>query len=860
VPAPPGRLVELAYNLWWSWHPEAQALFQSIDPALWEQVGHNPVRFLGQVRPARLDATANDADYLARSNRVRAAFDAALSPKETWFSRTYPELVGQTIAYFSAEFGLHEALPIYSGGLGILSGDHCKEASDLGLPLVGLGFLYPQGYFKQQIDGEGRQAAIYEKLDFSAVPARPALDPAGRPVVISVELPGRTVFARVWHIQVGRVPLFLMDTDVEPNAPSDRELSARLYGGDQEMRISQEIVLGIGGVRALRALGFRPGVWHMNEGHSAFLGLERVRELVEEQGLSFDQARLAVAAGTIFTTHTPVPAGNDTFPLGLVERYFQGFWQRLGLTRQAFLELGRHDQPWGPTFSMTVLGLHLSSRHNGVSDLHGQVARKMWQFLWPNVPVDQVPIGHVTNGIHTDTWLAPEMAVLYDQYLGAGWRDRLDEPDAWDRLNQVPDQVLWQARCRLRHRMINFVRRRERERRQRLGWPTDQVAEADRLLDPDALTIGFARRFATYKRATLIFSDLERLRRILNDPARPAQLVFAGKAHPADEPGKALIQQVYQVSQLPGFRGRVVLVEDYDMDAARHLVQGVDVWLNTPRRPLEASGTSGQKAALNGVPNFSVLDGWWREGYDGRNGWAIGDEHDYPTPDAGSSRIAGGPGLKSRSDEPASPQAQDVADSLALYRVLEKEIVPSFYTRSQAGIPWAWLQVIREAIRSVAPRFSTRRMVKEYTDRLYLPAARLDRDLSADDYARARRLADWKVRVHRAWSQVQVEGHTFPKAPSFREGPIEVTARVWLGELRPDDVRVELVHVGDGQRPGDGFEPVLLQPAGPAGPGAVVYRGQFVPAGDGATYAVRVVPSHPDLMTETELGLVRWSA
>jgi starch phosphorylase len=831
------RLVELTYNLWWSWHPEAQVLFQSIDPALWEQVGHNPVQLLRQVQRVKLEAVANNLDYLARFNRVMASFDIILSPKETWFSRTHSELAGQTIAYFSAEFGLHEALPIYSGGLGILSGDHCKEASDLGLPLIGVGFLYPQGYFKQLIDGDGRQGAIYEKLDFSAVPARPALDPSGRQVVISVELPGRTVFAKVWRIQVGRVPLFLMDTDVEPNAPPDRELSARLYGGDQEIRIAQEIVLGIGGVRALRALNFRPSVWHMNEGHSAFLGLELARELVEDQELSFDEARQVVAAGNIFTTHTPVAAGNDAFPLWLIDKYFHGFWPRLGLTREAFLDIGREDRPWGPTFSMTVLGLRLSAQHNGVSQLHGHVARKMWHFLWPHTPVDEVPISHITNGIHTYTWLAPEMASLYDQYLDADWRDRLDEPGVWEGLSQIPDEVLWGTRCQLRWRVIDFVRHRERERRQRLGWPADRLAEADRLLDPDALTIGFARRFATYKRATLIFSDLERLRCILSDPNRPVQLIFAGKAHPADEPGKVLIHHVYQMSQLPDFRGRVILVEGYDMEAARYLVQGVDVWLNNPRRPLEASGTSGQKAALNGVPNLSVLDGWWHEAYNGRNGWAIGDERDYP-----------------------SPQAHDAADSLALYRVLEEEIVPGFYDRDEAGIPRAWLQIIRESIRSVAPRSSTRRMNKQYTDEFYVSAAQRGHELSANGYARARQLAAWKARVQQAWPQVQVEAQVPHDGQLQPGGSVEVTARVRLGELQPDDVRVELVRVSNGQGPESGFEPVPLQPARVAEPGALIYRGQFIPNGKAGTYAVRVVPSHPDLMTEHELGLVRWSA
>jgi len=700
---PPGlrRLGELAYNLWWSWNPAAQELFQRLDHELWEESRHNPVRFLRAVAPARLEQAARNTEFMGHFQQVMRAFDRYMQPPETWFSETYPGPHDQVVAYFSAEFGLHESLPIYSGGLGVLSGDHCKAASDLGLPLVGVGFLYPQGYFRQQISAVGEQRAIYERLDFSTVPATPVLMPCGDEVLIRVELPGRPVFARAWRIQVGRVPVFLMDTDVERNAHSDRELVARLYGGDQEIRISQEFVLGVGGVRLLRALGIRPAAWHLNEGHAAFVVLERLRELVEEEGLSFAEAREAVAASTIFTTHTPVPAGHDIFPFDLVLRYFHDYPARLGLSHDDFLALGREERPWGPVFSMTVLALRLSDYRNGVSALHGHTARQMWAFLWPERAVEEAPpdltaptgITHVTNGVHLETWLAPEMGQLFDRYLGDGWRERLDDPRTWERVHQVPDRELWQVRQVIKRRMLDLVARRIRAQQLREGLPVDEV------LHPEALTIGFARRFATYKRATLIFHDLERLRAILNRPGQPVQIIFAGKAHPADELGKALIRRVAEVARLEGFIGRVLLVEEYDMELARAMVQGVDLWLNNPRRPMEASGTSGQKAAMNGIPNCSVLDGWWPEAYDGTNGWAIGESAVHP-----------------------DPEAQDAADAASLYALLEDEIVPLFYERDQEGVPRGWLQVARRAIQTVAPAFNARRMVKEYTTRMYRPA------------------------------------------------------------------------------------------------------------------------------------------
>ncbi len=833
------RLQELAYNLWWSWNPDAQELYASIDPELWKRSNQNPVKFLREVSQQQIAQAAQDPDYLSRYRAVFAAFDAYMDPQaDTWFRRTFPDKQEQVIAYFSAEFGLHESLPIYSGGLGILSGDHCKEASDLGLPFVGMGFLYPQGYFTQRINANGDQEAIYEKIDFAEEPVTPALDPEGKEVLIQVNLPGRTVYAKIWKIQVGRVPVYLMDTDVERNAPQDRELSARLYGGDHEIRISQEYILGIGGVRALRALGYDPKVWHMNEGHSAFLGLERVRELVQEQGLSFDEAVEAARASALFTTHTPVPAGHDAFGFELVEKFFWQFWTQLGISREQFLALASHDQGWGPQFSMTVLAFRLSAYHNGVSELHGHVSRRMWADLWPDTPVEQVPIGHITNGVHTGSWLAPELRALYDRYLPSDWLEEVDSPHVWENVAEIPDQELWDVHERQRKgQLVAFVRERIQQQYRRHGEGPLRLERADTVLHPQALTIGFARRFATYKRATLFFHDLERAKRILNDPERPVQIIFSGKAHPKDEPGKALIRQIYQLSQQPDFEGKVLFLENYDMNIARHLVAGVDIWLNNPRRPYEASGTSGQKAALSGVPNFSVLDGWWPEAYDGSNGWAIGEEREYK-----------------------DQQTQDEADALSLYSTLEEEIIPLFFQRDEEGIPRAWIQRMRNSIRTCAPRFSTRRMVKEYTTTYYMPAAETGARYAADHFALAREMAAWKARVRAHWGsvQLQVEGE-LPSQTVVGE-PVEVTARLLPGNLQPSELAVEIV-IGHLDQEGILQDPLAIpMECSPDSGGGLVCCGAFVAEDSGQlTVGVRARPHHPALIHPYEMGLNRWA-
>ncbi len=698
IPEKINRLPELAYNLWWSWTPEARNLFKRLDYPLWRQTQHNPVLMLQELPAAQLQAAANDGAFIRRYEKVMMLFDQKIKSNNAWFPNTFPEFKNKVIAYFSFEFGLHSSLPIYSGGLGILSGDHAKEASDLGLPFVGVGFMYPQGYFRQRIPAHGWQEAVYQEIDINQAPISPVYLSDNQELHVSVFLGDREVYARVWHVHVGRISLYLLDTDVDENDPWDRELSARLYSGDSEMRIRQEILLGIGGVRALRALGFKPDVWHMNEGHSAFLLLELIREKVRE-GMSFEEAKAYIGKQAIFTTHTSVPAGHDAFTFQIVDHYFNGFWNDLGLSREDFMALGEHEENWGQAFNMTVLALRLAGQANAVSQLHGDVSRKMWQEVWPEKEVAEVPIVAITNGVHLPTWISSEISTVYDKYLGPDWVTRQDDPALWQRLADMPDNELWDIHTIMKHKLMDFLRARARRR-----WvdgfndPT-QVMTGGTLLDPDALTIGFARRFATYKRADLIFRDMERLKAILLDVHRPLQIIFAGKAHPADDPGKSLIQHIYNLAKSNQLGGRVAFVEDYDMHMARYLTQGVDIWLNTPRRPREASGTSGMKAAVNGVPNLSVLDGWWIEGYNGANGWAIGKNTDYE-----------------------DQTYQDNEDANSIYQLLEEEIVPHYYTRDRDGVPRGWVEIMRESIRSNGPAFSMTRMVKEYTTRLYIPA------------------------------------------------------------------------------------------------------------------------------------------
>jgi glycogen phosphorylase len=693
------RLPELANDLWWTWNSRAREVFRKLDYPLWRQTAHNPVLMLRQVSAELLEERAHNERFLRLYDSALEALDAARSAHDTWWRRAHGDVNGP-IAYFSAEFALHQSLPIYAGGLGVLAGDHCKEASDLGIPLIGVGFMYPQGYFHQTVSPEGWQQEVYERLNWANAPVEPAIGADGRPCVIAVPLGNRTVLVSVWQVLLGRVRLFLLDTDLEENAPWDRELSARLYGGDRETRIQQEIILGIGGVRALKAMGIQPEAWHLNEGHAAFVVLQRIRDHIEG-GASFDSALDAVRRTTVFTTHTPVPAGHDAFPFTLVETHLSGAWGTLGAYRDAFLALGQYDNGSGSLFNMTALALRTANFVNGVSQLHGDVTRDMWAPIWAGLSSQERPVRAITNGIHVPTWMSLEMAALLDEYLPADWRDGVDDPSLWEAVSRIPDEKLWETRQALRTYLFAFLRERARQRWKEEHVTAARVVAAGTLLDPSALTIGFARRFTGYKRSELIFQNPERLVSILTAARRPVQLVFAGKAHPADETGKHNIQKVYRRAIDSMFAGRIAFVDDYDLHVAHFLVQGCDVWLNNPRKPLEASGTSGMKASINGVPHLSIGDGWWAEGYNGRNGWLIDGR-----------------------PESADPEAVDAADAEALYQLLEREVVPTFYDRDAQGIPRRWCAIVRQAIMSVTPRFSARRMLKEYADAMYAPAIR----------------------------------------------------------------------------------------------------------------------------------------
>lgn len=692
------RLAELAIDLWWSWNPEARSVFRRLDYTLWRATAHNPVRMLWLTPRSKVEAAASDPEFIRLYGRAIEALYAARMGRNTWWTRRFPTLNSQTVAYFSAEFALHQSLPIYAGGLGVLAGDHCKEAGDLGVPLIGVGFMYPQGYFHQHVSAEGWQEESYERLNWADAPIEMAQTADGKPCVTAVPLGDRSVLVAVWRVRMGRVQLYLLDTDLEENAPWDRELSARLYGGDRETRVQQEIILGIGGVRALKALGADPSVFHLNEGHAAFVVLQRIRDLTE-RGASFDEALDEIRRSTVFTTHTPVPAGHDAFPFQLVEKHLAGCWGTLGPNRDRFLELGSHDSGAGPQFNMTALALRSAGKVNAVSQLHGRVTRGMWQDIWPGTPESERPVSSVTNGVHAPTWIASDLAALFTRHLGANWIDRHDDAALWDAVLTIPDHELWAVRQALRRYLFTFIRERARQRWTEEHVSTPRVVAAGTLLEPDSLTIGFARRFTGYKRPELIFHDAERLARILNATNRPVQLIFAGKSHPADDIGKHHLQRVYRRALDPLFGGRVAFVDDYDLHVAHFLVQGCDVWLNNPRKPLEASGTSGMKAAVNGVPHLSIGDGWWAEGFNGTNGWLI---------DGG---VAGD-----------DSEAIDAADANALYRLLEEEVVPAFYERDSDAIPRRWLATVKEAIRSVAPRFCARRMVKEYVEKMYAPA------------------------------------------------------------------------------------------------------------------------------------------
>lgn len=829
-------LQELSHNLWWSWTPEALALFSGLDQELWKSVGHNPVAVLANIDQAKLEEAAKDAKYLKAYDDVYAKFKAYMNPKSTRYSEAFPESKDKVIAYFSAEFGMHESLPIYSGGLGILSGDHIKTASDMGIPMIGVGLLYNHGYFIQTINQDGWQEASYKPLDFSMVPAEKATDANGNEIVVQIEMPDRIVNARVWIIQVGRIKLYLLDTDIEQNSVADRGLSARLYGGDNQMRIAQEKILGIGGVKALRRLGINPWVWHMNEGHSAFLTIELMREYVTEKGLNWRQAIEAISPKVCFTTHTPVPAGQDAFGSDLMEMHFWKVRNELGMSRNEFMRLGQNPgQPDAP-FNLTIFCLKLASFRNGVSKLHGDVSRHLWRDVWPEVPAAEIPITSVTNGVHVGTWIAPEMARLYDKHVSKDWRINPDSHKLWDKA-KIPAGDIWSVHQTLKQRMIDGVRARHERRLRRLSAPLSEIEAAKKILSPSVLTIGFARRFATYKRAVLLFSNIERLKKIMLTPGREVNFVFAGKAHPADRPGQEFIKRIHDYSKMPEFKGRIILLEDYDIDLARYLVQGVDVWLNNPRRPLEASGTSGEKASMNGVLNFSVLDGWWAEGFNGQNGWSIGENRHYN-----------------------SNEEQDLIDTNSLYSTLEDEIVPAYYDdRDENGIPTVWTAMMQNAVRTLVPEYSTHRMLHDYCHEIYVPAGIAGESAGENGYTKAKDLAGWKQYLEGVWNDVNLESEIQQRGEVKRGQEISVSARVFLGRLNPQEVEVEL-YAGKLVNEEIVNPQVVKLNYGGYRDGAHCYEGKITPNATGTfAYSVRVIPTHVAAKFNDVVNFICWS-
>lgn len=842
VPSVPARLqplLTLSGNVWWTWHSDAVELFRRIDPVLWTAVSHNPVRLLGSVPPGTLEALAEDETFIDHMDRIAAEWTRYMADTTTWWG-VQPAPAGFRVGYFSMEFGLHESVPTYSGGLGVLAGDHLKSASDLGLPLVAVGLAYREGYFRQYLTPDGWQQERYPENDFYNMPMALVRDAAGAPVTVHVPVDGRDVHAQIWRIDVGRVPMYLLDANIDTNAPEDRALTAQLYGGDSDTRVRQEILLGVGGVRALAAVGATPTVFHMNEGHAAFLVFERLAALMHERGLSFREAEQVVTASNVFTTHTPVPAGNDRFPPELIQRYFGHTAARLGLGMTELLALGRENpKDDHEHFCMTVLALRFSAHANGVSALHGTVSRRMWRGLWPGVSTDEVPIDAVVNGVHAASWVSPDLAAVYDRYLGRAWRDAPSQPASWRRAGDIPDPELWRAHERRRERLVGFTRRRLKKQLADKGY-TGDLRIADEVLDPEALTIGFARRFATYKRATLMFRDPERLARVLGSKHRPVQIIIAGKAHPKDKPGKEFIRAVNDFARRDEFRRRVVFIEDYDMNVARHLVQGVDVWLNTPRRPYEASGTSGMKAALNGGLHLSVLDGWWAEAYEPGNGWALGAGEEY--------------------DEAAAEQ-QDEIEAHVLLDLLEHEIVPAFYDRGPDRVPHRWTAMMTHAIRTIGPVFNTDRMVKDYTVRFYLDSGRRAAHLTDNGFAVARAVAAWRDRVDAAWPAVQFAHVAGIDGGVRRVGePVPMEAWLKLGGLSPDDVIVEAA-VGplDAHDALTAYEVVALTPVETAGD-SVRFAGNVPTDAAGRMgVALRVRPQHPSAPVRLLPDRLRWA-
>ena len=834
------RLEEIANNLWWSWNTDFLKLFKEIDIDLWETCERNPVKFLKLVDQKRLEEFETNEEFLKVYDKLVTDYDNYMNSHDTWYDKQYPNSKDKNlIAYFSAEYGLDEILPIYSGGLGILSGDHLKSASDLGLPFVAVGLLYKNGYFDQKINEYGIQESEYQNLDIPNLPITPVKTKEGGDLIISVKFRGEDVYLKVWQINVGRVKLYLMDSDIKENKAEFRETTLKLYGGDKETRIRQEIILGIGGARLIKTLGLKPNVYHMNEGHSSFLTLELIRDTMEEKEVSFNIAKDIVSAKTIFTTHTPVPAGNDIFDIGLVDQYFSDFWGKLGISREKFLRLGMKCQDGlEPGFNMGILALKIAAKKNGVSKLHGAVSRELFGDVWPNIASNETPITYVTNGVHTCTWLAPGLKKLYNEYLAPYWQDNIHIESTWKKINDIPDEKLWKEHMNRKRKLLDFVKENITDRLKDTGIGYDSIKEITSKLDPNALTIGFARRFATYKRATLIFRDFERITEILNDEERPVQLIFAGKAHPADKEGQDLIKYIHEISMVPQFKGKIFLLENYNIAMARYLVSGVDVWLNNPRRPMEASGTSGQKAAINGVVNFSILDGWWAEGYDMRNGWPIGSNKEYRSYDE-----------------------QDNADSNSIYNTLENKIVPAYYNKDKNGISKEWMTLMKNSIMSNAGKFSTARMLVDYTQKLYMPLY----DLSNKYYNNLESVTEfnqWKKDLYMNWDDIVItQDHNVNNKKFDAGNSIEVSCQVKLPNISPDSIRVEVYFgkiMNNGNVDNISIIPMKVVKSNEKEK-IYTYKAKIdLTTGGDYGYTFRVVPKHEMLLDSENLNLVKW--
>ena len=839
------KLSEISNNLWWSWNTEFLRLFRKIDNDLWEKCGKNPVKFLKQVSQDRLEAVSKDLIFLHEYDKCVENFEDYMNSKDTWFENKYPDNKNDLIAYFSAEYGLDETIPIYSGGLGILSGDHLKSASDLGIPLVAVGLLYKNGYFHQKINGNGEQETEYHDIDLHDLPINPVKNEDGEDLIIYLKFPKRRIYLKVWQINVGRVKLYLLDSDIEKNNPEDRDVTLRLYGGDQEMRIRQEIVLGMGGVNLLtRALKLEPTVYHMNEGHSSFLILELIKNVIKEKKVSFDVARDIVSSQTVFTTHTPVPAGNDIFPISLVEKYFKDFWPRLTISREEFLKLGMKPcEELENGFNMGILALKVAGKKNGVSKLHGAVSRELFADVWPEIAANESPIDYVTNGIHTCSWLAPSLKQLYNKYLIPYWQDKIQYDYVWEKVRNIPDDKLWNAHQARKEKLLSIVKDNVTERLRRSGYSYEDINAITSKINPNALTIGFARRFATYKRATLIFKDLERITQILNNADRPVQLIFAGKAHPADKQGQDLIKFIHDVSMMPQFKGKIFLLENYNIAMSRYLISGVDVWLNNPRRPMEASGTSGQKASVNGVVNFSVLDGWWAEGYNQKNGWRIGFNSDYE-----------------------SYEAQDVTDSQNIYETLEQKIIPAYYNKDKNGISKEWMDYMKESIVSTGGKYSTSRMLSDYTSKFYIPLCDLHNKYYKD-LSDVTQFNAWKTDMYRNWKDIKItqKEDNLNNISIDAGNCISVKCQVELPNIKPEFVSVECYYgkiLENGVVEDISIIPMQQVKSKNTGTGnskIFEYETKIeLKTGGNYGYTFRVMPKNEMLLDSANMNLVKW--